>query len=824
MIWHKLLRRTLSTIYGNLNCSPNTTRAVPLLELTELEDRILMSATPIAPDVMADTNVDDTGDVHEVATEGIADSLRHAWAAPDNSSDLLLPDAAASDHAQEALADAPSDHSSLAFVDTSIDGYQDLVAHLQDEQGEAGPLEVVLLQSDMDGIEQITHALEQHDQLSAVHILAHGTDSAIKLGNTWLDADRINAYAGTISGWSDALSSDADILFYSCGLASSPEGQSVLEAFHVLTGADVAASVDTTGHVSLGGDWSLEFTLGSVETPELMTSEARLHWYHVLSSECVRDDFANISFSGNDGTAHWTHDWQESGESDGASSGALQVVGKDLGAGGTHSLHFEALNGIAASRELDLSTATSATLSYSWQRHDVDGFFGATLEAQVSSDGGGNWSTLHAISDGSDAMDITSSFDLTSFASANTQIRFIVNGTGSGSVYLDEVQIDYETLIVLPPPPVNHAPFLNSGNALNLFSIDEDNVDSAGTAVASILFSAGDDRISDVDPSALEGIAVISVDNSHGQWQYDASATGSWQTIGTVNDQSAVLLGTNSLVRFVPNADYSGLPGQIQFHAWDQTSGNVGDTGVDVSTNGGETAYSTATDTAGITVLSVNDAPQLSVPASLSIPEKGALSILDVSINDVDVDTADMQISLAVDHGKLTLGTTTGLSFTTGNGILDPTLIFTGNVTDINAALGTLEYRADVHYNGLDALNVSVDDLGNSGSGGPQVDSRSVEISVLSVNDAPELSLPASLSVNEDTNLAILGLAVSDVDAGIADMQITLAVDHGQLTLGTTAGLTFTTGDGTQDPTLDIHRVCDRRQCRPGHTPVPGRT
>ena len=286
MIWHKLLGRPKSTLVGNLDYSPNTARTVPLLELAELEDRILMSATPIAPDVMADTNGDNTGDVHAAATEGVTDSLPHAWAAPDNSSDLLLlPDAAVSDDAQEAPTEAPSDRSALVFVDTSIDGYQDLVAHLQDEQGDAGHLEVVLLQSDMDGIEQITHALEQHDQLTAVHILSHGTDSAIKLGNTWLDADRINAYAGMISGWSNALSSNADILFYSCGLASSPEGQSVLEAFHVLTGADVAASVDTTGHVSLGGDWSLEFTLGSIETTELMSSEARLHWYHVLSSD-----------------------------------------------------------------------------------------------------------------------------------------------------------------------------------------------------------------------------------------------------------------------------------------------------------------------------------------------------------------------------------------------------------------------------------------------------------------------------------------------------------------------------------------------------------
>src|SRR5262249_50052224 len=45
--------------------------------------------------------------------------------------------------------------------------------------------------------------------------------------------------------------------------------------------------------------------------------------------------------------------------------------------------------------------------------------------------------------------------------------------------------------------------------------------------------------------------------------------------------------------------------------AWDQTSGTTG-TKVDVSTNGGTTAYSTATATSNITVTSVNDAPVLS--------------------------------------------------------------------------------------------------------------------------------------------------------------------------------------------------------------------
>ena len=48
----------------------------------------------------------------------------------------------------------------------------------------------------------------------------------------------------------------------------------------------------------------------------------------------------------------------------------------------------------------------------------------------------------------------------------------------------------------------------------------------------------------------------------------------------------------------------------ITFRAWDQTDGNAnGTAGIDTTTNGGTTAYSTATDTASLTVNPVNDAP-----------------------------------------------------------------------------------------------------------------------------------------------------------------------------------------------------------------------
>ncbi len=98
-----------------------------------------------------------------------------------------------------------------------------------------------------------------------------------------------------------------------------------------------------------------------------------------------------------------------------------------------------------------------------------------------------------------------------------------------------------------------------------LTDINEDDFNSAGDSVLSIINSVGGDRITDDDDGAVEGIAVVGVDDTNGQWQYDANADGTWVAFGSVSDSAAVLLDTGALVRFVPNADYNGTAGNLTF-------------------------------------------------------------------------------------------------------------------------------------------------------------------------------------------------------------------------------------------------------------------
>jgi hypothetical protein len=75
------------------------------------------------------------------------------------------------------------------------------------------------------------------------------------------------------------------------------------------------------------------------------------------------------------------------------------------------------------------------------------------------------------------------------------------------------------------------------------------------------------------------------------------------------------------------------------------------------------------------------------------------------------------------------------------------------------------------------------------------------------VNDAPVNSVPGNQSTNEDTPLTFNSansnsISISDVDAGTSPVKVTLAVSHGKLTLSGTSGLTFVTGDGTDDANM----------------------
>jgi hypothetical protein len=187
---------------------------------------------------------------------------------------------------------------------------------------------------------------------------------------------------------------------------------------------------------------------------------------------------------------------------------------------------------------------------------------------------------------------------------------------------------------------VNDAPTVDNAADL-VFTVDEDNLDPAGDLISDILASGGGDTIVDFD-NANEGIAVTSVDLTNGTWQYSLDDGGSWNDFVAVSETNATLLDAGNRIRFIPNADFNGAAGDIVFRAWDQSVGADGDTGVDVTTTGGSTAFSVLAEKAEIVVNAINDDPVIGFGSGdISYEENDLPTVIDATITASDIDQLD---------------------------------------------------------------------------------------------------------------------------------------------------------------------------------------
>jgi hypothetical protein len=166
----------------------------------------------------------------------------------------------------------------VIFVDSGAPNYQQLIDDLMKGAEQGRDIEVVVLDSNRNGIEQITEALARFQKLDAVHLVSHGSDGQLQLGNGKLGQGNLRSYAHVIQGWGQALNEDADLLIYGCDVASSSKGQSLINDLATLTGADVAASTDVTGNEKLGGDWELEYQNGAIEAQVAFSDDLRVEW------------------------------------------------------------------------------------------------------------------------------------------------------------------------------------------------------------------------------------------------------------------------------------------------------------------------------------------------------------------------------------------------------------------------------------------------------------------------------------------------------------------------------------------------------------------
>jgi hypothetical protein len=240
-----------------------------------LERRLLFSATPAAvlaieaEAVETDASSEFAGPVDSDLLELIAGECTQS--SPDN-------------HDAGQLADAEQTLE-LVFIDESVRDLQQLVDDLEiaNQSDSSRVLEVVILDSNKDGLAQITSHLLHYGGIDGIHIVSHGNDGEVSLGSTQLSISNVERYSTAFNAWQHSLSEKADLLFYGCNLADSPDGQQLMNEIAANSGTDVAASDDNTGHAAVGADWDLEYQIGQIEIQVAFSQELQQTWANVLN-------------------------------------------------------------------------------------------------------------------------------------------------------------------------------------------------------------------------------------------------------------------------------------------------------------------------------------------------------------------------------------------------------------------------------------------------------------------------------------------------------------------------------------------------------------
>ena len=247
---------------------------------------------------------------------------------------------------------------------------------------------------------------------------------------------------------------------------------------------------------------------------------------------------------------------------------------------------------------------------------------------------------------------------------------------GSSGIELDQSP----NIFTVNVTPVNDAPVLqNAGtSAPVLVTIDENAIANTGHLISTLVRAVDGTNptdnlhsvITDVDFATQGttggspneawdgGIAIYDLSNTGpadgGKWQYKLDST--WVDVGTVSETQALLLRSTDSLRFLPDAD-NATTATVSYYVWDGSNTTTAGTLVSVITanRGGTTAFSTASDTATITVTPVNDAPTLDLDGNNSSGANGASYITTFLARGAEVAVVDGDITiLDVDQNSRT--------------------------------------------------------------------------------------------------------------------------------------------------------------------------
>ncbi|MFN8597443.1 MAG: S8 family peptidase [Anaerolineae bacterium] len=272
----------------------------------------------------------------------------------------------------------------------------------------------------------------------------------------------------------------------------------------------------------------------------------------------VKDDLyapVILDFRHNSGTRNWTSPWLEMGESDGPTAGNIRLATSDYwdriliqeqagdGDGWTR------VKGVG--RATDLSTATTAVLSFVYKRVSLEGNDFVKLE--LTPDHGTTWYEVARFTAGSDSAFQSVNYNISPLISAGFGLRFVTDyeqTDGGDYFFIDDVNIAFD------PQPLTAPPYTYL-DTLNVRSVW--NMGLKGTDVYVAVIDSG--MAPDWDFQRLPGEPGMTSSRLHWQESFNDNTNLAYDTNGHGTHVAGIIGGSGQK----SNGLYKGIAPNVGF-------------------------------------------------------------------------------------------------------------------------------------------------------------------------------------------------------------------------------------------------------------------
>ncbi|WP_163833579.1 DUF4347 domain-containing protein [Spartinivicinus ruber] len=685
----------------------------------------------------------------------------------------------------------------VVFIDSRVIDYESLVDGLGDN------LEVVVLNADQNGVEQIANSLSGR-QVDAIHIVSHGDDGKLFLGNTILDVNTLNNHASYLTAIGQSLNSvgndRGDILLYGCDVGRGAAGEAFVQALAGLTDADIAASTDDTGNSDLSGDWDLEYNTGNITTDTPFSEEAIAAYDYLFALPISSDQTTNYEGLGLADTAVI----------------ANGTVIDDISYDGWRFNGFGGETGIYAHEgSLTDNVNTTGTRFYT---SDSSNFKFTSIDYVIDTAGNPANATItfygfrngvQVESQGFNAADTSSGTWTLNWGSVD-EVKVVAN---THWIFMDNLKVGAEI-------PANATPAI-SVNDTNL-AYTEGNAAGQIDGAATVSDSDGDAEWNggslsvQITGNAEAGDRISIVDSDGDGTAITISGTNIFANgvdIGDLSGSGGIVTGGTKLtITFDSDATNANVQEVLQSIRYDSTTDDPGTSNRTITFTATDKNAASGSDTRTIVMTAVNDEPTLTSNASdPTFTEGGAAASLFSGTNISTVESGQTVSGLTFTVTNVTNGSnervnidgttivlTHGTNGSTASNSLNYSVSVIGTTATISLTGGSLSAAAaqtmvdNMSYqnnsNSPSTSNrvvtlTSIQDSGGTANGGDNTGSLAIAstVTVVQNNDEPTLTANGSNPTFTEGDAAASlysGTSISTVEAGQTIKGLTFTVTN----------------------------------------------